>query len=112
LTRRTFSGGQVVENLKDWAAETIAAARDVGAEYLELNKASTDYVNAIGAQNSDYYNWGPGDRTHLNPPGEIVFGRMVLDLLLEKRQDFTTYFTSNKALSEKIKNGEFATGEE
>ncbi|KAM0493513.1 hypothetical protein ACHAP8_009144 [Fusarium lateritium] len=112
LSRRTFSGGQVVENLKDWAAETIAAAGDVGAGYLEFNKASTDYVNAIGAQNSDYYNWGPGDRTHLNPPGEIVFGRMVTDLLLEKRQDFAVYFTSNQVLSEKIRNGEFATGEE
>jgi hypothetical protein len=37
---------------------------------------------------------------------------MVVDLLLEKRTDFDVYFTSNEALSEKIKNGEFATGEE
>lgn len=98
--------------MKDWAAETIAAAGDVGAEYLELNKASTDYVNAIGAQNADSYNWGPGDRTHLNPSGEVVFGRMVLDLLLEKRGDFAVYFNSDEALSEKIKKGEYATGGE
>ncbi|KAF4456155.1 putative acetylesterase [Fusarium austroafricanum] len=112
LTRRTFQGGEVVQNLKEWAAETIAAARDVGAEYLELNKASTYYVNVIGSKNADYYNWGLGDRTHLNPPGEIVFGRMLLDLLLEKRSDFSSYFTPNKALSDKIARGEFATGEE
>ncbi|KAJ4138596.1 hypothetical protein NW768_002446 [Fusarium equiseti] len=112
LTRRTFSGGEVVQNLKDWAAETISAAADVGGQYLELNKASTDYINAIGSQNADFYNWGPGDRTHLNPPGEIVFGRMVVDLLLEKRGDFSSYFDSNEALSEKIKKGEFATGDE
>ncbi|KAM0229974.1 hypothetical protein ACHAP5_011491 [Fusarium lateritium] len=112
LTRRTFQNGEVVQNLKDWAAETISAAGDVGADYLELNKASTDYVNSIGEADSQYYNLGPGDRTHLNPPGEIVFGRMVLDLLLKKRDDFSQYFTSNEALSSKIKNGEFATGEE
>ncbi|KAM0354922.1 hypothetical protein ACHAPU_000760 [Fusarium lateritium] len=112
LTRRTFQNGEVVQNLKDWAAETISAAGDVGAEYLELNKASTDYVNSIGEENSQYYNWGEGDRTHLNPAGEIVFGRMVLDLLLEKREDFLPYFTSNEALSDKIHKGEFATGEE
>ena len=112
MTRRTFSGGEAVQNLKDWAAETISAAADVGVQYLELNKASTDYVNAIGSQNADFYNWGPGDRTHLNPPGEIVFGRMVVNLLLEKRADFSAYFNSNEALSEKIKKGEFATGDE
>jgi hypothetical protein len=37
---------------------------------------------------------------------------MVLDLLLEKRDDFSQYFTANEALSDKIKKGEFATGEE
>ncbi|KAF5562846.1 acetylesterase [Fusarium napiforme] len=112
LTRRTFQNGEVVQNLKEWAAETIAAAGDVGAQYLELNKASTDYVNAIGNENAQRYNWGEGDRTHLNPAGEIVFGRMVVDLLLEAREDFSSSFTSNKALSDKIANGEFATGDE
>ncbi|KAF5667235.1 putative acetylesterase [Fusarium heterosporum] len=112
LTRRTFKNGEVVQNLKDWAAKTISAAGDVGAEYLELNKASTDYVNSIGEDKSQYYNWGEGDRTHLNPAGEIVFGRMVLDLLLGKQEDFLPYFTSNEALTDKIQKGEFATGAE
>ncbi|KAM0554895.1 hypothetical protein ACHAPJ_006630 [Fusarium lateritium] len=112
LTRRTFQDGKVVENLKEWAAETIAAAGDVDAQYLELNKASTDYVNAIGEENAQYYNLASGDRTHLNPAGETVFGRLVVDLLLEKREDLSSYFTANEALSEKIRNGEFATGEE
>ncbi|KAF5662782.1 putative acetylesterase [Fusarium denticulatum] len=112
LTRRTFQNGEVVQNLKEWAAETVAAAGDVGAQYLELNKASTDYVNAIGNENAQRYNWGEGDRTHLNPAGEIVFGRMVADLLLEAREDFSSYFTPNKALSDKIAKGEFANGDE
>ena len=33
-------------------------------------------------------------------------------MLLEKRADFTSYFDSNEVLSEKIKNGDFATGDE
>jgi hypothetical protein len=37
---------------------------------------------------------------------------MVVDLLLEKREDFSSYFTPNKALSDKIAKGEFATGDE
>ena len=58
------------------------------------------------------YNLASDDRTHLNPAGEAVFGRMTLDLLLEARDDLGEYFESNEALSEKIANGEYATGDE
>ena len=122
LTRRTFSGGEVVQNLAEFSAATISAAAQsldmilsdsaVGAQYLDLNRASTDYVNAIGEDNAQYYNLASDDRTHLNAAGEIVFGRMTLDLLLEARADLAEYFSSNQALSDKIANGEFATGDE
>lgn len=112
LTRRTFSGGEVVQNLAEFSAATISAAGAVGAQYLDLNRASTDYVNAIGEDNAQYYNLASDDRTHLNAAGEIVFGRMTLDLLLEARADLAEYFSSNQALSDKIANGEFATGDE
>lgn len=102
----------MIQNLKEWAEETIAAAGSSGVDVLELNLASTNYVNAIGESDSQYYNLASGDRTHLNPPGEIVFGRMTLDLLLREREDLGEYFDSNEALSEKIANGEFATGDE
>ncbi|KAF4998658.1 hypothetical protein FGRMN_2984 [Fusarium graminum] len=79
----------------------------------EFHANLVDIGNAIKeAGGVPYYNWGQGDRTHLNPAGEVVFGRMVLDLLLEKREDFLPYFTSNQALTDKILKGEFATGEE
>ena len=58
------------------------------------------------------YNLASDDRTHLNTAGEAVFGRMTLDLLLEARDDLSAYFESNEALSEKIANGEYATGDE
>ncbi|KAJ4157654.1 hypothetical protein NW754_009300 [Fusarium falciforme] len=112
LTRRTFSGGHVVENLSEWRDAAIAVAKDLNVQYLDLNTASTNYINAIGKENADYYNLSEGDRTHLNPAGEIVFGRLVADLLLEKRPDLKKYVIPNEELSRKLREGEFATGEE
>ncbi|KAM0327488.1 hypothetical protein ACHAQA_005776 [Verticillium albo-atrum] len=112
LTRRAFNASGVIQNLNEHSAAAIAAAKDVGVQWLDLNKASTAYVNAIGLENSTYYDLAPKDRTHLNAAGEIVFGRLVADLLLQKRKDLGRYLKKNKALSAKLKAGEFATGEE
>ncbi|EGY23389.1 hypothetical protein VD0002_g8193 [Verticillium dahliae] len=112
LTRRAFNGSAVIENLNEHSAAAIAAAESLGIDYLDLNKASTAYVNAIGKANADLYNLAPGDRTHLNPSGEKVFGRLVVDLLLKKRKDLRHYFEKDVALSKKIAAGEYATGEE
>lgn len=79
---------------------------------MNLNNASTTYVNAIGEENAAYYNLDGDDGTHLNTAGEAVFGRMTLDLLLEAREDLDTYFEPNDELSNKISQGEFATGDE
>ncbi|KAF9871097.1 gdsl-like lipase acylhydrolase [Colletotrichum karsti] len=112
LTRRVFSGGKVIQNLENERVRAIAAAEAVGATYLDLNTASTNYVNAIGNANGKKYDLSSGDSTHLNVAGETVFGRLVADLLLEKRLDLAQYIKENQALSDKIKNGEFATGDE
>ncbi|KAF4774803.1 GDSL-like Lipase/Acylhydrolase [Colletotrichum scovillei] len=112
LTRRTFSGGKVIQNLETERLRAIAAAEAVGATYLDLNTASTNYINAIGNENGHKYDLASGDSTHLNSAGEVVFGRLVADLLLEKRTDLAVYIRENKALSDKIKAGEFATGDE
>ncbi|GKT43544.1 rhamnogalacturonate lyase [Colletotrichum spaethianum] len=112
LTRRTFSGGKVIQNLENERIRAIAAADAVDATYLDLNTASTNYINAIGNENGHKYDLASGDSTHLNSAGGIVFGRLVADLLLEKRTDLTEFIIENKALSDKIKDGEFATGDE
>ncbi|KAF6836642.1 GDSL-like Lipase/Acylhydrolase [Colletotrichum musicola] len=112
LTRRVFSGGTVIQNLENERLRAIAAAEAVGATYLDLNTASTNYVNAIGNANGKLYDLSAGDSTHLNTAGEVVFGRLVADLLLEKRSDLAQYIRENKAISDKIKNGQFATGNE
>ncbi|KAL2837101.1 SGNH hydrolase-type esterase domain-containing protein [Aspergillus pseudoustus] len=112
LTRRNFDGDSVQEDFVEWRGKAIAAAKDAGAKWLDLTIASTDYINAIGEQNAATYDLSEGDGTHLNSAGEIVFGRMVADLLIEKRPDLEEFITPNEALSEKIWAGEYATGDE
>lgn len=112
LTRRTFSNGAVVENLVEHSAAAIAAADNVGIKHIELNRASTDYINAVGQANADTYNLVEGDRTHLNPSGQKVFGRLVADLLVEVREDLEPYLKQNQVLSDKIAAGEYVTGDE
>ncbi|KFA48760.1 hypothetical protein S40293_01589 [Stachybotrys chartarum IBT 40293] len=112
LTRRRFRDGKVVENLVDQRSLTIAAAAAVGIDVLDLNKASTDYINAIGDANATFYDMEADDKTHLSAGGKIVFGRMVADLLLREREDLAVYFEENTELSDKIWAGVFATGSE
>ncbi|RGP73134.1 rhamnogalacturonan acetylesterase rhgt [Fusarium longipes] len=111
LTRRTFKDGKVVENLSKERDAAIAVANNARVKYLDLNKASTDYVNAIGQDNADKYNEIEGDRTHLNFSGKVVFGRMVADMLIQKRRDLARYITSNKKLSLLIENGVYTDGQ-
>lgn len=102
----------MVENLAQHSQLAKEAANETGSKYIDLNRASTDYVNAIGNTNGDKYNLASGDRTHLNPAGEKVFGRMVADLLIRARPDFESFINPNKAMSDKIWSGQFATGSE
>ncbi|KAJ0307904.1 hypothetical protein COL5a_008145 [Colletotrichum fioriniae] len=110
LTRRRFEGGEVVQDLAEWRGKTIAAAKASSVRWLDLNLASIDYVNAIGEKSAQYYNLASTDRTHLGEAGEIVFGRMVVDLLLEKRSDLDVYFSADEEITDAIANGEFTTG--
>ena len=116
LTRRTFNTttNRVIENLSNETAITLNVANSNDLLFIDLNKASTNYVNAIGQQGADTYNWGENgttgkDRTHLNPWGEVVFARMVSDLLVSKyTEDFERVTKGNKTLSRLIKEGKVA----
>lgn len=110
LTRRSFSGGKVIENLAEHSQLAKEAANATGTKYLDLNRASTNYINSIGSENADKYNWGPGDRTHLDSGGEKVFGRMVADLLIGAYPDVEGFINPDKAISDKIAAGEYASG--
>lgn len=109
LTRRTFSGGSVIQNLANETAATIATAEKTKSRFIDLNKASTDYVNALGQAGADTYNLSPSDRTHLNTLGSIVFGRLVSDLISTKYKDVDEWVKPNKTLSALIAAGKLVT---
>ncbi|KAL6857785.1 hypothetical protein ACO1O0_005228 [Amphichorda felina] len=106
LTRRTFeSDNNVAQSLEIERLIAIVAAAETGSAYLDLNRASTDYVNAIGEGASHEYNYEEGDNTHLNEHGGVVFGRMVADLLLRREECLGQYITPDEELSDKIWSG-------
>jgi lysophospholipase L1-like esterase len=106
LTRRTFSGGKVVENLANETMKTLEVAKKDSRHHIDLNKASTAYVNALGQAAADKYNLSPDDRTHLNEYGGVVFARVVSDLLVAAYPtEFKDVTVANATLSATIKAG-------
>ncbi|GFF29155.1 probable rhamnogalacturonan acetylesterase YesY [Aspergillus lentulus] len=87
LSRRNYETSNItgeptiILSLADQRAATIAAAKNSHAAYIDLNGASTLYLNRIGPEKAYTYNLNPEDRTHLNAEGSIVFGGMVAELI-------------------------------
>jgi lysophospholipase L1-like esterase len=82
----------------------MSSGKDV--TYIDLNKASTKYMNQIGQANAEKYNRQKDDRTHLNSHGTEVFGRMVADLIMERLPGLEGVFNGEgKQLGAAIKAG-------
>lgn len=109
LTRRQFEGSppRIIENLADQRNATIAVAESLHSRWIDLNKASEDYCNAIGPEASWKYNLDDtaNDTTHLNDWGSVVFGRIVSDLLVEKYEDIARWTRPNATLTIEIERG-------
>jgi lysophospholipase L1-like esterase len=97
LSRRTFKDGKVVEDLNDYAAATKEVGAKDGITVIDLNAISTAMLNQMGQDEADEFdallhpdataeNPSAGkttlDRTHLNPYGQKVFGRIVADQMV------------------------------
>jgi lysophospholipase L1-like esterase len=98
LSRRTFKDGKVVEDLKDYAAATKKVGAEEFVTVVDLNQMSTAMLNRMGQEQADKLNKTNGgdvegdartavgktavDRTHLNPAGQKIFGRMVADAVV------------------------------
>jgi hypothetical protein len=57
--------------------EMASSSAELGIDHIDLNRASTAYLNNIGFANAMAYNLVPADHTHLNPLGSLLFGNMV-----------------------------------
>ena len=98
LSRRTFKDGKVVEDLKDYAAATKKVGAEEFVTVVDLNAMSTALLNRMGQEEADKLDKTTGgdiagdartavgktaiDRTHLNPAGQKIFGRMVADAVV------------------------------
>ncbi|KAH7348222.1 SGNH hydrolase-type esterase domain-containing protein [Pyrenochaeta sp. MPI-SDFR-AT-0127] len=107
LSRRRFSNGKINENLADVTAATKEAASKSGAKIIDLNAASTKYLNAIGEANSATYNLNPTDFTHLNTQGSIVFGNLVAGLIDEALPNLKKYVVPVPEIAAALKDGKY-----
>jgi lysophospholipase L1-like esterase len=85
LSRRNYDSStgtpKIIESLSNQTTATITAAHNSRVNFINLNKASTDYLNAIGPTNAYTYNLNAADYTHLNAKGSVVFGGIVAELI-------------------------------
>ncbi|KAF1833573.1 SGNH hydrolase [Decorospora gaudefroyi] len=108
LSRRTYNAsGLVVENLADVTAATKAAAQQSGAHIIDLNRASTEYLNAIGELDAHTYNLNPTDNTHLNDEGSVVFGNLVAMLIDREVPRLRKYVKPVKSVEQALKKGDY-----
>ncbi|CAE7011791.1 hypothetical protein CFE70_002121 [Pyrenophora teres f. teres 0-1] len=108
LSRRNYdSTGHVVESLADVTAAAKAAAKQSGANMIDLNAASTKYLNAIGADDAHKYNLNPTDNTHLNAGGSIIFGNLVAMLIDDEIPQLKSYVKPIASIQEALEKGEF-----
>ncbi|EMD61537.1 hypothetical protein GGP41_004139 [Bipolaris sorokiniana] len=109
LSRRKFdSDGHVKEDLADVTAATLKVASQTGAQVIDLNAASTKYLNAIGPDKAHTYNLAPSDNTHLNNGGSIVFGNLVALLMNQELIQLSTkYLSPINDIADKLEKGEY-----
>jgi lysophospholipase L1-like esterase len=91
LSRRTFRDGELVEDLKPYVAATKKVGAEESVTVVDLNAISVAMLKKMTQEEADTFdaelhsdakaeNAKPGlDRTHLNPYGQKVFGRLVAD---------------------------------
>ena len=89
LTRRTFKGNELPNDLRPWAESVINAATEQGVQVLDLNAISHDAVAAMGQAGADTLAEAPPrfDRTHLGPKGAALFSEQVVDGLVKLRPE-------------------------
>lgn len=109
LSRRKFSNstGKVIENLADVTKAAQDAAKSSGAKIIDLNAASTKYLNAIGPDNAATYNLNPTDFTHLNDEGSVVFGNLVAILIDEAVQEVKKYVKPVHEIATALESGAY-----
>jgi len=94
LSRRNYKDGVLVQDLKDYSAAAKRVGMEENVTVIDLNamsvkllegmtQAQADEFDATGHEDQRAENKKSViDRTHLNPKGQALFGRMVADTLV------------------------------
>jgi lysophospholipase L1-like esterase len=110
LSRRKFdSAGKVKPDLAAQVAATLAAAKTSGSAFIDLNRYSMTYLNAIGQTDALLYDLAESDATHINVAGDFVFGNMVGWLVQSSAlgADVKQYISTNETIIAAIEAGTF-----
>jgi lysophospholipase L1-like esterase len=94
LSRRNYKDSELVQDLKDYSAAAKRVAMEENVTVIDLNAMSVKLLEGMTQAQADEFN-ATGhedqraenkksivDRTHLNPKGQALFGRMVADTLV------------------------------
>jgi len=89
LSRRNYKDGKLIEDLTAYASAARRVAVEEDVPLIDLNAYSTKLLESMTQQQADQFDATAHpdasasgfDRTHLNPVGSAVFGRMVADEL-------------------------------
>jgi lysophospholipase L1-like esterase len=89
LTRRSFKGGELVNDLRPWAEAIIQVGAEQGVPVLDLNAVSHATVAAMGQAGADTLAEAPPrfDRTHLGPKGAALFSEQVMQGLIKLKPE-------------------------
>ena len=102
LSRRTFKDGQVVQDLKPWVDAAKLVGEQAKVTVIDLNAISTAMLNGMTQEQADAFDATADpdekaenadkaapklDRTHLNPYGQMIFGRIVAETLARSRAE-------------------------
>ncbi|KAF8849713.1 SGNH hydrolase [Acephala macrosclerotiorum] len=80
--RRKYASTRLIKpDLTDVVNAALSVASANGFPFIDLNKASMAYLNAVGEADARLYDRVAGDATHLNAAGDMLFGNMVSWLL-------------------------------
>lgn len=111
LSRRNYADSTgtpgIIEDLTDWRDATIAAAKNTQSYWIDLNMASTLYLDSIGPAAAYSYNLKPDDHTHLNAEGSRVFGGMVAMLIFTDLPRLGHFVKVDPGLRDSIDHGQY-----
>lgn len=96
LTRRSFRGAWVHDDLAPWSAAVRQAARESDAPLVDLNALSMADVQAMGPERANALARAGAnfDHTHVGPAGAERYARMVADELQRRVPSVSAAFRS------------------